>query len=436
MEGFGETLRRLREQAAMSQPQLAARVHWSQSRISRAEHDKAIPPPDVTVRLDAILNGNGELINLQREAEAERAARNRDRRMARDADTADPDEVSESQRRHVLALAASVAFGASLPESPAEIIAAADVREAPARVRAGDVARVERAIHDLEEHDHQAGGVPVRHLALGELRWATALLGGSCQPGVRQRLQVAVAYLSDLAAWTTADAGRYPAARKLFLLGLRAAHDADDGGILAHVASGFARMEIQARNPKSALELVRLASTATDRLPPPALSMLHIVKGLALAKIPDTNGCLHHLGQAEQSFRPPALDDPAWIGYFTAAKLAGDTSNALYDLAQSTGRRNPALLTRLTEAVDNLPDSRARSKAIAAARLATTLYLTHETQHADTVAANALRLAAEVRSARLVDELTDLCNSARYHATDPTAQAVARDVRQLTGPTV
>jgi len=51
---------------------------------------------------------------------------------------------------------------------------------------------------------------------------------------VRQRLHMAVAYLSELAAWTTADGGRYHAARKLLPCTSRGWPAARGYGVLLH----------------------------------------------------------------------------------------------------------------------------------------------------------------------------------------------------------
>jgi transcriptional regulator with XRE-family HTH domain len=75
METFGDALRRLRKARDMSQPGLAAAIHYSQSQISRAESGQALPPADIAQHMDRALNADGTLISLHRTAEAERRAR-------------------------------------------------------------------------------------------------------------------------------------------------------------------------------------------------------------------------------------------------------------------------------------------------------------------------------------------------------------------------
>ncbi|WP_373291340.1 helix-turn-helix domain-containing protein [Pilimelia anulata] len=287
MGGFGRALRQRRKAAHLSQPDLAAKVRWSQSRISRAESGEALPTEDIAARLDDVLAAGGELRALWEREAAERDARKSARRDI----GVNERSVGESDRRQLLAVAGAITFGAPLPEPAREIIREAFVRDEPTRVGHADVARVEAATRDLEQQDHSAGGAAVRHRVLGELQWAMTLLGGSCLPGVRQRLQVAIAYLADLAAWSTADAGHIDPARKLFLLGLRAARESGDPGILMHVATGYARVEIQSKDPKAALDLSRLARAGDGNVPGSAVSMLHTVQGLALAWLPDGQSC-------------------------------------------------------------------------------------------------------------------------------------------------
>jgi transcriptional regulator with XRE-family HTH domain len=60
-ETFGAALRRLREAAGMSQPELARRVHVSQSSLSRYESGLQAVDPMMAARLDNLLRADGEL---------------------------------------------------------------------------------------------------------------------------------------------------------------------------------------------------------------------------------------------------------------------------------------------------------------------------------------------------------------------------------------
>ncbi|TQJ04285.1 helix-turn-helix transcriptional regulator [Amycolatopsis cihanbeyliensis] len=65
VESFGQALRRLREQAELSQPALARQVPISQSSLSRYESDRQAIDAMTAARLDSILGADGELQALR-----------------------------------------------------------------------------------------------------------------------------------------------------------------------------------------------------------------------------------------------------------------------------------------------------------------------------------------------------------------------------------
>jgi hypothetical protein len=347
-----------------------------------------------------------------------------------DAEVAALEEVNPTDRRRLLGMAAAAAFGAPLREPVERIIAAADGARAPSRVGPGDVRDIAAMTAGFEEWDHRAGGGPTRRMALGGLHWAASLRTASTTPAVRAELNAAVAHLADLAAWTTFDVGLHSPARKLFLLGLSAAREADDRGVLVHVATGYARQELYIGNADGALELVRLAQASADQLTPTAMSMIDVVKAQAFARMPDAAACLRHIRRAEDHYTAATpAEDPPWIRYFTPAKLEGDIATALYDLTSTTGTVDATVTDRLGAAVARYPHTRARSRAIATARLATALYRQQAPARAATAGQQALDLAAGVRSTRLDDDLRAMAAAARRFPDDPTAKQLARRTR-------
>jgi len=422
MATLGKQIEARREQLGLTQAQLALRANWSQSRLSRAENDRAIPPHSVIVKLDEILNANGALIALQREATEERQRGRRAQRAAGPRHRSE--ELSATDRRNLITTAAGIVFGASIPQQVLSRLADIKARDAIAQVTRSDVDNFEATTALLADLDHKQGGGPTRTLLVGHLEWADKLAEGSCLPGVRARLQIAQANAYDLAAWATADAGHFDLARRLFLKAVGIAKDSEDSGILAHVATGWARMEIQAGDPKNALDLVRLARAGVDDLPQTAVAMLHTVSAMAHARIPDAEKCQRHLGLAEQTFRAPTRDDPMWLAYFTAAKMTGDAGTALYDLTYTTGRTRPALVGQLETAIRTYAPERVRSKAIAASRLATVLYRTKEPEQAGASAKLAAQLSSGVRSAWLLAALDEMIEAASAYPHDETVSSL------------
>jgi transcriptional regulator with XRE-family HTH domain len=454
---LAQEIRRLRTAERLSQPDLAAMIGYTPQYVSLAERPhKGLPSAALVTAIDKALGAGGALIKLHRQAKVQRQALHTSRApetapALSDASTsanAHSDElegVDDTKRRQLLASAAAITFGAALDQPARRIIAQADSPQVPATVRAGDVRDLRTTVAMLEDWDHRAGGVAVRHHILGVLRWGTGLLDGSCTPDVRATLAATVAQLADLAAWATFDAGLYAQARDLFLLGLHAARESGDLGIRAHVATGLARQEIHMGNVDTALELVQLAHTAADTLTPNAVSMLHTVKALAYAKRPDADQCRRFAQLAADRYRPEtAADDPPWIQFFTPAKLTGDTANAMFDLLVSTSpllgqaeatrsgsRARADLVVRLSDTVNGYSQGRARSKAIAASRLATLLYLEGAPTEANQAARTALSLAGDVRSTRLGTDLRVLARATGAAPRDPLAQTLRTQANVL-----
>lgn len=454
---LAQEIRRRRTAEGLSQPDLAAMIGYTPQYVSLAERPrKGLPSATLVKAIDNALGAGGALLGLHRQARvqqqalhASRAPENApapsDASTSADAEADELEGADDTKRRHLLARAAAITFGAVLDQPVARIIAQADDQRVPTTVRAGDVRDLRATVEMLEDWDHRAGGIAVRHHILGALRWGTGLLDGSCTPGVRRTLAATVAQLADLAAWATFDAGLYDQARDLFLLGLHAARESGDLGIRAHVATGLARQEIHLGDTDTALELVQLAHTAADTLTPNAVSMLHTVKALAYGKKGDADQCQRFTELAADCYRPETVaDDPPWIQFFTPAKLTGDSANAMFDLlvassplvghaeaTRNTSRARADLVTQLAATVNGYSQGRARSKAIAASRLATLLYLEGAPDDANTTAQTALTLAADVRSARLGSDLRLLARAAGAAPRDTLAQTVRSQANVL-----
>lgn len=89
------------------------------------------------------------------------------------------------------------------------------------------------------------------------------------------------------------------------------------------------------------------------------------------------------------------------------------------------------LVTRLWDTVERYPQGRARSKAIAATRLAALLYLEGEPAEANKAARTALTIAANVRSARLGSDLRVLARATGAAPRDSLAQTVRAEANVL-----
>ncbi|MFE4515579.1 hypothetical protein ACFRMQ_15475 [Kitasatospora sp. NPDC056783] len=311
------------------------------------------------------------------------------------------DEVSDSNRRDVLA----VALAAILP--PARPVS---------RLRRADVTAIAERTSALEHSDRVSGGRAVRDFALRELQTAIGLTAASTTPAVRTALLGAITRLANLTAWSSFDAGLYDEARPLFQLGLTAGREHGDPGLLCHLATNAARQEIHLRRPGQAL---LLAERVDERLPAAAQAMLAAVTAQAHALTGDEQQATRHLLAAERTYErvTDLTAGPAWTQTITAAKVGSDTGFALYLLFTTTGHHNPQVVADLRRAAE-ARTTQARARAMATARLATVLYRQGDRSEADHHATQAAALAATVGSARLTSVLADM----RRAAGPPTAR--------------
>ncbi|MGH4017590.1 MAG: helix-turn-helix domain-containing protein, partial [Pseudonocardiaceae bacterium] len=441
---LAEEIRTRRKAAGLSHPRLAERVGYTRQYVSLAERPKkGLPSASLVQGIDEALDAGGALVALRDQADAARKACRPGASASTVVDevttmgsgpgtSSDRAEVRNAKRRELITSAAAITFGDSLDEPVGQILAVADEPQVPARVRAGDVQQLRSAWETLRADIAARGGGAVRHQAVAALRWATALLGSSSTPAVRQELAVMTAKVADTAAWATFDAGRHEPARQLSLLGLHAARESGDLGMRACVASGLARREIYRGNWAGGLELTQLAFTAGDALTPNAVVDLHTVNALACARKRDTAQCRRHMGAATDAYRPDsASNDPFWLN-FTSAQLERDLAFARYDLVvggavgENTAER-VALIEGITSAFRQYPADWVLFKAIIAARLATLFCLEGEQHVAHQRVEDAIALAGQVRSARLADDLRVLLRVLRPGG---SADEYARDLRQ------
>lgn len=406
---FGGELRRLREERRLSLKKFGQWVHYDPGYLSKIENGLKPPTGSLATACDEALDTGGDLALLAAEY-----AESRERRL-HSGELSTPAEVEKAKRRELVALAAAITFGDRLDEPMERILATADKRQVPTRVRSEDVAHLRTTLETLRTWDRRVGGGAIRHQAVAALRWATALLDSSCTPAVRQELAAETAHLAACAAWASFDADRHEPARQLSLLGLWAARESGDLGIRANVASSLARQEIHIGNWAGGLELTQLAFTANNALTSNEIADLHTVNALAYARKLDTANCLRSTDTAIDTYRSDSIsEDPPWLSYFTPAQLERDLAFARYDLllgGADVGDRAThrlALIECFSTALRLYPVDRVRSKAIIAAKLGTLLYLEGEQHLAHRMAEDAIALAGQVRSARLADDLREL----------------------------
>ena len=303
----------------------------------------------------------------------------------------DAEEVAATERRTFLAAPAVALLPVAL-DAPA---ASADVR-----LGARDVVEFEKKISSLAALQRLAGGGATRVLCTPEMLRAVAVGKGATMTGAtRIAWNRGIARLGATAGWAEFDDGREPQALELLELGHQAAAAAEDPVLTAFLAEVGARLHVQRRRLAEALAELRRAN---GFIPPGIAATTAALAARASALSGDARSMIREVGVADDAFSRMDRDTSVLTSYANNGKHAADVADAFYDLALRTRRPDPELQVRLRTALDLLPADRARTRAVAAAKLAGVLYrFERDREQGDHFALLARGSGAGVQSSRM-----------------------------------
>lgn len=204
----------------------------------------------------------------------------------------------------------------------------------------------------LMELDFQLGGGHTRELLLFYFRSQVLPLLRSLPRGAgRADILSATSELAQMLGWSAYDAGRHAAAQRYLTYGLRLARDAGDVLLGSRLLANLSHQANYLGRYRDAVQLSRAAITTSTGIPAPAtLAMLHAMEARALASLADGPGAERALGRAEASLHQGGDADPAWIGYFDPAELAGEAAHCFRDLGRGEETRHYAGLAVASDA--------------------------------------------------------------------------------------
>jgi len=284
----------------------------------------------------------------------------------------------------------------------------------PTRVGVTDIEQIRAAAQMFSSWDFTYGGGLARDAVMGQLRWSAGLLDATCPARLRPELLSAVGGLARRAGYMAFDVGANEDAPQVLSFALACAEQAEDWDLRAYVLDGLALLAIWTGQPDEGLTLTEHALVRADRLTETVQAMLHTDRGRALAKMRRVNETLTAIGTAEDHFaRSTPAHDPPFLGNYNAAFLAGNTGDALFDLA---------VLGHLTQATDRLTAAaaghtvrHARPRATCLTKLASLTMATGDPIQAATIGNAALDAAGTLRSRRVTDNLRELARYATKH---------------------
>jgi hypothetical protein len=330
------------------------------------------------------------------------------------------------RRRFIAVTGASLAAAhAWLIAEPARLSAALTGKTADASV----VADLTTSVDTLRRLDDKLGGQAVYGMVVEQLRLTTGLLRNSTYTEANgQDLYAIAAELSRLAGWTAYDAGNHGTSQRYYLVGLRAAHEADAPGIAANILRCMAQQSRSTGDATAAVDLLRSAQMgARGRLThtEQAVIAAHLARsygamGDQRAALAAADTAYSEFGQAQRAEDPPYV---YWVG---AEEITLSVGAALLSSGNATGA-----IPHLQESVDLTPSAMPRDRVEHQTRLAQAYATSGDADTAVSLTHEALNDA--VPSAVLVRHFAEVCREVRA-AGHPGAAELADHVRTVLRP--
>lgn len=303
----------------------------------------------------------------------------------------------------------------------AGVYAAPAQRHGPHRLDHADVDRLQTLIQALRTLDNLHGGGMARQAVLGQLTGVTDLIAAATYTdGVGQRLFTALGDLAGIAGWMSHDVGLHQPAQTYFLLALRAAKEARNPHLGAHILNCMARQATHLNRPDDALELVHLALHGVRRAATPTVrAILHSLEARAHAMKGNSVEFARAAHQAETAFASggESADEPVWARFFDTSEFHATIGVGHQILARQTDPAHtlPAV-GMIRDAIAARPPERHRSLAFDHIGLSRALLVAEETEEALFHIRAALDLLADLTSTRVLDRLSEVTDEARRAA--------------------
>jgi transcriptional regulator with XRE-family HTH domain len=287
------------------------------------------------------------------------------------------------------------------------------------RVSGKLVGRLTAMVAELRRMDDVAGGGSVLPMAQQTFAWVAGLLDRARYDERTGRgLHVALAELGQLCGWSAYDDGHHGLAQRYFVVGLRAAHSADDRPLGAHILATMA-FQAAGRQPAQAVTLIETALAGTRGQATPALlAELHIRQAQAFATLGDSSACTAALSQARtqvEQLKPD--DDPPWLYWLDPVAVTGNAGSCLLQLGQAD-----QAATMLNERLAGTGESFVRDRQICTARLAEALARPGKQRDLEAAAGlgmQSIDLAETLDATRGAGLLRDLYHQLRPHSQVP-----------------
>lgn len=282
------------------------------------------------------------------------------------------------------------------------------------------VAALRDSCRALVTLDNTAGGTTLVPVATGLFTRAHAhLASGRYLPRIEHDLEAAVGEIGEIAAWFAYEADRQELSRRLITEALTVSRLAGDHDMEVLGLSHLAMQGIYLGRSREALKIAE-SVLAGRRLSGRMAALFHIRRGRALAQLGDMTAAHDALGHAEALVNDGIDDrDPAWTWWIDAHELTWHRAMCHVDASQWGLAAEAAAVTAETCRPGN-----ARCGFNDYAHLLAALTHARAWREAEPVAAEVIKRAAEVRSARTENLLRRVADQIIHAAPGPPSTLV------------
>ncbi len=418
---FGYVFRAVRRATELTQQQLGELLELDQDRISRIERGQR-PLRDIAIiaRVATRLGIPAVLLGFGTGAATVETTAIGELR-----------EVDWVKRRDFSGVVAGIVLGLGVDTLDLDRLAAllpTDPDASPvARVGTADVAAIEQATALFRRWDYRRGGGLARSAAVAQLRSVLPLLDTASTPAVRERLLVATADLGMAAAFASYDVERHDEARRVWMIALNVAREAQHphaADLTANLLMDMTNQALHLRRPREASGLMQLGygagASRAQPLSASTASRLANYQAWCHGALGDAGACDRAIGQAVEHFAhvDPHTATPS-AEHINAAGLAVQ-GHATYTLALTTADPKYAAraVSLLHEAVNGYGQAYGRSRAVNLPGLAGAQALTGDLDTAVRTGHHAVEEITALTSPRAYDRLRTLDTVLQPYSTE------------------
>jgi transcriptional regulator with XRE-family HTH domain len=275
----------------------------------------------------------------------------------------------------------------------------------PEPIGVSDVERLERVTAVFRSMDNEVGGGACRDGIVAQVHAAQHLLRSSIADGVADRLFTALADVHCVAGWSSFDVGLYVPARLHYMRALGVARYAEQPSLMAKVLYCIGRLHLYEGQHVDALRLFQLGQIIAEQAGSGlATALLAANAGWAYALLGETRQALVSLDDAKRAFEQGHGGGGAvqpWLRFMVTAELHSLEATTHAAIPAPTAMHSRTAVEGLHAAIGLRDRSTNRSRALETAALVEALLACGDKAGATRLLTDAVRLADDVRSARV-----------------------------------